>query len=151
MDLSKYTPSIIKTLQELIRIKTVQDTPVEGGPFGKGNKKRTGYVVSMTTIPSYEPERIKEILDVVPGAVSVQEQMILLAWWMKERYGSEIFFNKDAWRFDTWLSWVYYLLLFAIVLFVIFNHPDFGTSVLYLAVFSAMISPFMLLASHSSP
>ena len=57
-------------------------------PFGKGNKKRTGYVVSMTTIPSYEPERIKEILDVVPGAVSVQEQMILLAWWMKERYGS---------------------------------------------------------------
>ncbi len=57
-------------------------------PFGKGNKERTGYVVSMTTIPSYEPERIKEILDVVPGAVSVQEQMILLAWWMKERYGS---------------------------------------------------------------
>ena len=39
MDLSKYTPSIVKTLQELIRIKTVQDTPVEGGPFGKGNKE----------------------------------------------------------------------------------------------------------------
>lgn len=38
MDLSKYTPSIVKTLQELIRIKTVQDTPVEGGPFGQGNK-----------------------------------------------------------------------------------------------------------------
>ena len=38
MDLCKYTPSIIKTLQELIRIKTVQDTPVEGGPFGQGNK-----------------------------------------------------------------------------------------------------------------
>ena len=39
MDLSKYTPNIVKTLQELIRIKTVQDTPVEGGPFGKGNKE----------------------------------------------------------------------------------------------------------------
>jgi len=57
-------------------------------PFGKGNKERTGYVVSITTVPSFEPERIKDILDVVPGAVSVQEQMILLAWWMKERYGS---------------------------------------------------------------
>lgn len=39
MDLSKYTPEIINTLQELIRIKTVLDTPVEGGPFGKGNKE----------------------------------------------------------------------------------------------------------------
>ena len=57
-------------------------------PFGKGNKERTGYVVSITTIPSFEPERIKDIYQVVPGAVSVQEQMILLAWWMKERYGS---------------------------------------------------------------
>ena len=57
-------------------------------PFGKGNKERTGYVVSITTVPSFEPERMKEIHNVVPGAVSVQEQMILLAWWMKERYGS---------------------------------------------------------------
>ena len=57
-------------------------------PFGKGNAVRTGYVVSKTTVPSYPPERIKLIQDVVPGAVSVQEQMILLAWWMKERYGS---------------------------------------------------------------
>ncbi len=57
-------------------------------PFGKGNREQKGYVVSVTTVPSYEPEKIKEIFDVVPGAVSVQEQMILLAWWMKERYGS---------------------------------------------------------------
>ncbi|MBQ7795918.1 MAG: primosomal protein N' [Lachnospiraceae bacterium] len=57
-------------------------------PFGKGDTMRKGYVVSITTVPSFAPERIKEIQDVVPGAVSVQEQMILLAWWMKERYGS---------------------------------------------------------------
>ena len=38
MDLKKYTPEIIETLQKLIRIKTVLDTPVEGGPFGQGNK-----------------------------------------------------------------------------------------------------------------
>lgn len=39
MDLNKYMPDIIKNLQELIQIKTVLDTPVEGGPFGKGNKE----------------------------------------------------------------------------------------------------------------
>lgn len=39
MDLSKYTPEIVKNLQKLIRIKTVLDTPVEGGPFGQGNKE----------------------------------------------------------------------------------------------------------------
>lgn len=39
MDLSKYTQDIISSLQKLIRIKTVLDTPVAGGPFGKGNKE----------------------------------------------------------------------------------------------------------------
>ena len=68
--------------------ETVQVGSRVTAPFGKGNTLRTGYVVSITTVPSFEPERIKPILDVVPGAVSVQEQMILLAWWMKERYGS---------------------------------------------------------------
>jgi len=57
-------------------------------PFGKGNREQKGYVVSITTVPSYAPEKIKDIRDVIPEAVSVQEQMILLAWWMKERYGS---------------------------------------------------------------
>ncbi len=57
-------------------------------PFGQGDRERKGYVVSITTVPSWPPEKIKEIRSVVPGAVSVQEQMILLAWWMKERYGS---------------------------------------------------------------
>ena len=39
MDLSKYKNDIIENLQKLIRIKTVLDTPVDGGPFGKGNKE----------------------------------------------------------------------------------------------------------------
>ena len=75
------------------RIPSVLISQVQVGsrvlvPFGKGNREQKGYVVSITTVPSYEPEKIKDIADVVPGAVSVQEQMILLAWWMKERYGS---------------------------------------------------------------
>ena len=56
-----------------------------------------------------------------------------------------IFFNKSAWRFDTWLSWSYYLALFGIVEFIIFFHPDFGTAVLYGLVLSAM----MFIASES--
>ena len=38
MELSKYTPQIVESLVKLIKIKTVLDTPVEGGPFGQGNK-----------------------------------------------------------------------------------------------------------------
>lgn len=57
-------------------------------PFGKGDTVRKGYVVSITTVPTFAPEKTKEIRNMVPGAVSIQEQMILLAWWMKERYGS---------------------------------------------------------------
>ncbi len=57
-------------------------------PFGKGDRERKGYVVAVTTQPSFAPEKTKEILDTVSGAVPVQEQMICLAWWMKERYGS---------------------------------------------------------------
>lgn len=80
--------------------------------------------------------------NVMPSDIMKPGFIIMTAYFlskMKERYGTNIFFNKDAWRIDTWLSWVYYLLLFLVVLFIIFNHPDFGTSILYLAVFSAMI------------
>ena len=58
---------------------------------------------------------------------------------MKEKYGDNIFLNKDAFRFDTWLSWWYYLLLFIPVLLVVFKHPDFGTAILYLAVLTIML------------
>lgn len=58
---------------------------------------------------------------------------------MKEKYGDNIFLNKDALRFDTWLSWWYYLLLFIPVLLVVFKHPDFGTAILYLAVLTIML------------
>ena len=57
-------------------------------PFGKGDTLRSGYVVAVTKEPSFAPERTKEIKEAVSGAVSVQEQLICLAWWMKERYGS---------------------------------------------------------------
>lgn len=80
--------------------------------------------------------------NIMPADIMKPGFIILTAYFlakMKERYGSNIFFNKEAWRFDTLFSWSYYLGLFALVVFVIFNHPDLGTAVLYLLVFSAMV------------
>ncbi len=82
------------------------------------------------------------IANVMPADIMKPGFIVMTAYFlakMKERYGTNIFSNKDAWRFDTWLSWIWYIILFALVVFIIFNHPDFGTAVLYLGVFSAMI------------
>lgn len=57
-------------------------------PFGRGDTLRKGYVVSLSHTPSFAPEKLKALREVDPRAVSVQEQMICLAWWMKERYGA---------------------------------------------------------------
>ncbi len=80
--------------------------------------------------------------NVMPSDIMKPGFIIMTAYFlsrMKDRYGTNIFSNKDAWRFDTWLSWVYYLALFGLVVFIVFNHPDFGTAILYLLVFGAMI------------
>ena len=42
-----YIKNIIESLQEIIQIKTVQDNPVEGGPFGLGNKQCLEKVLSL--------------------------------------------------------------------------------------------------------
>ncbi len=57
-------------------------------PFGAGNQKRKGYVVELTKKAEYDPQRIKEIIGIVEGSVTAETQLIQLAWWMKERYGS---------------------------------------------------------------
>ncbi len=71
-----------------------------------------------------------------PGFIVMTAYFLSL---MKQRYGDNIFSNKDAWRFNTWLSWAYYLPAFILFILIVFNHPDFGTSILYLGVFTAMI------------
>ena len=57
-------------------------------PFGSGNRLRKGYVVEMTPDPEYDETKIKEVAGIVAGSVSAESQLIELAWWMKERYGS---------------------------------------------------------------
>lgn len=47
MDLKKYYPQMIQTIQNAVRFKTVLDKPVPGGPFGQGNKDCLEYVLSV--------------------------------------------------------------------------------------------------------
>ena len=55
-------------------------------PFGQGNSRRKGYVIELMELPDFDPEKIKEILDIEEG-VRVESKLILLAAWMKEQYG----------------------------------------------------------------
>ena len=57
-------------------------------PFGSGNRERTGYVVELSSQAGYDRDKIKELTGLVEGSVTAESQLIELAWWMKERYGS---------------------------------------------------------------
>lgn len=57
-------------------------------PFGNGNKRRKGYVVRLTNEPSYDVTKLKEILAIDKEKMQVEGQLISLAYWMRERYGT---------------------------------------------------------------
>lgn len=57
-------------------------------PFGKSNSIRRGFVVEVTDTPEFDIERMKEIAGISADRVSVQSQLIELAWEMKRIYGA---------------------------------------------------------------
>lgn len=57
-------------------------------PFGAGNRTRKGYVVDITETVDYDITKVKDVAEVVSGSVTAGSQLIELAWWMKEQYGS---------------------------------------------------------------
>lgn len=57
-------------------------------PFGKGNKKRSGYVVGLKEKADFDPSKVKELLSVNETEIGPQKKLIELAVWMKEQYGS---------------------------------------------------------------
>ena len=57
-------------------------------PFGSTNKERSGYIIEITDLLEYEEDKLKEIIEVTKGGMQVEENLIKLAWWMKEQYGS---------------------------------------------------------------
>ena len=77
----------------------------------------------------------------MPADIMKPGFIIVTAWFlakMHDTFGDNIFLNRAAWRFK-WMSWWPYLITFAIALGIIFQHPDLGTAILYLAVLGAML------------
>lgn len=57
-------------------------------PFGRGNRETEGYVVAIRSEADYEKSKIKEILRVNTEGVSVESELIQVASFLKEQYGS---------------------------------------------------------------
>ena len=67
--------------------------------------------------------------------------IIITAWFlsfMHKLYGSDIFLNREAWRFK-WQSWWPYIFVFLLCAVLIFKHPDVGTAALYFGVLFVML------------
>ncbi|MBQ8799747.1 MAG: primosomal protein N' [Lachnospiraceae bacterium] len=77
-----YQYAIPEHLQEVVTVGAKVEVP-----FGGGNRKLDGYVMELSDTPVFDPARTKEILSVVPGAVSLEHRSIRLAYWMKEHFG----------------------------------------------------------------
>lgn len=56
-------------------------------PFGMGNRRIKGYVVSLSDTCDYEESKVKSILSLCDGSIPVEGQLIRMASWMRERYG----------------------------------------------------------------
>ena len=60
-------------------------------PFGKGDKVRQAYVLHTSELAGVPEERIKSILSLAPKARNVEQDLISLAVWMRERYGGTLY------------------------------------------------------------
>ena len=48
-------------------------------PFGAGNREREGYVIAVTEQAKYDRDKIKEILRISEGSLTVESQLIQVA------------------------------------------------------------------------
>ena len=75
-------------IPEELRLLVVPGTPVIV-PFGSSDKEKKGYVISVydEQKPENESFVIKSIISVAPKKVSIEDELIELSAWMKDRYG----------------------------------------------------------------
>lgn len=57
-------------------------------PFGNGGRTIKGYVIQLSTHPSFEMERMKKLEAIENTGNSIESRLIMLAAWMREQYGS---------------------------------------------------------------
>ena len=82
------------------------------------------------------------VLRIMPSDLMKPGFIIITAWFfdkMKSIYGKDVFdFKRTLFQLKTW-SWGWYLIPFAIVLGILYWHPDLGTMGLFLATFGTML------------
>ncbi len=59
-------------------------------PFGPGNRRVSAYVVELSDTCAYDDSQIKELFGIDQKGVAVESELIRLAAWMKEEYGSSM-------------------------------------------------------------
>ncbi len=56
-------------------------------PFGKGNRRITGYVTGISETCDYDLSKVKEIAEIPERGMEIEAKLVALAAWMKENYG----------------------------------------------------------------
>ncbi|MCR5609754.1 MAG: primosomal protein N' [Lachnospiraceae bacterium] len=59
-------------------------------PFGKGNKRINGYVVGLGSETDYEVDKIKEIINIDNNSITIENNLIKLAYYIKDTFGGTI-------------------------------------------------------------
>ncbi len=81
------------------------------------------------------------VISLMPADIMKPGFIVITAWFlaaMRNQYGTDIFFNRDAWQ-PRLLSWWPYLGLFGLTFLIVLGHPDVGTAMLYFMVVAAML------------
>ncbi|MCM1245385.1 MAG: primosomal protein N' [Roseburia sp.] len=78
-----YQYRIPESFEESVKV----GTPVRV-PFGRGNRVLKGFVIRITEKPAFDVAKIKDILRVEKSQVSVEGQLLQIAAFIRDRYGS---------------------------------------------------------------
>ncbi len=84
---------------------------------------------------------IPHLFNILPADIMKPGFVIMTAWFLSEmhrRFGEKLFVAKNAWKLHG-LNWWLYIAVFVPALAIIFQHPDVGTSLLYLGVLICML------------
>ena len=56
-------------------------------PFGRGDRRTTGYVVELSEEPCFDVARIKPLLGIKQGSITLEAELIALAAYIRKNYG----------------------------------------------------------------
>ena len=57
-------------------------------PFGNGNRVIQGYCINLGEKCKFDPQKTKDILEILSGQTDAEGRSVALAAWMREQYGS---------------------------------------------------------------